>query len=301
MVWFTRASAAAGFCLFGACLLFGQDWKTAATLPGIDLNGLSAAQKATVLKVLREHGCSCGCSMKIAECRIADPACSYSTGLAAAVIEAVKQGKNEAAASAAADASKWAHLQPPKLLEDPVTLPVSGAPVTGPQKAQITLVEFSDFQCPYCALAVPEIQTILKTYPTQVKLIFKQYPLESHAQADLAAAAAVAAHKQGKFWPMHDAMFAHHDDLSRKAILTLANENGLDVARFETDIDSTDVRETVVRDVQDGNRAGVEGTPTIFINGQRYNGPIVVASLKPVLDAALQQATPVKQATAAKP
>ncbi len=284
-----------------AGLLMAQDWKTAAALPGVDLSGLSAAQKTTVLKILREQDCSCGCNMKLAECRMVDPQCSYSTGLAAAVIDAIKQGKNEAGAIAAINASKWAHVQAPKLLDDAVSIPVAGAPFTGPRNAPITLVEFSDFQCPYCTAAFPQIKALLQAYPTQVKLIFKEFPLEIHSQADLAAAAAVAANKQGKFWAMHDAMFTHHDDLSRKAILAMAKQNGLDMNRFETDMDSTEVRETVVRDVQDGDRAGVEGTPTIFINGQRYNGPIVLASLRPLLDAELKNPKAATQTASAKP
>jgi protein-disulfide isomerase len=283
-----RARALLCASLFSACL-YAQDWKTAGSLPGIDLNGLSQGQKATVLKILREHDCSCGCGMKLAECRIADPGCAYSTGLAATIISSIKSGKSADEAWAAAGASKWAHTQPAdRLLDDAVAIPVSGAPSLGPEKAPITVVEFSDFQCPYCAAAVPEIKSMLKAYPTQVKLIFKQYPLEMHSQADLAAAAAIAAQKQSKFWEMHDAMYSHYQDLSRKSILALAKQIGLDIDRFETDIDSTEVRETVVRDVQDGNDAGVNGTPTLFVNGQRYNGPIVLSSLKPVVDDELQ-------------
>lgn len=228
--------------------------------------------------------------MKLAECRVKDPSCSYSTGMTAAVIEAIAAGKTVDEAQAAALASKWGHVQQAKLLDDPVTIPVKGAPTEGSPNAPITLVEFSDFQCPYCAAAIPELNAVLKAYPTQVKLIFKQYPLEMHSHADLAAAAAIAAQKQGKFWQMHDSLFQHHDDLSRANILALAKANGLDMQKFEEDLDSTAVRETVVRDVQDGDHAGVEGTPTIFINGQRYNGPIALNALKPVFEAELKPA-----------
>lgn len=266
------------------------DWKTSATLPGVDLSGLTAKQKASVLEMLRERPCSCGCSMKLAECRVMDPGCAYSTNLAITAVESVKAGKSKAETFAALDASKWAHLQEPKVLDDAVQIPVAGAPSTGPANAKITIVEFSDFQCPYCSVAVGEINALLKAYPTQVRLIFKQFPLETHPQADLAAAAAIAAHKQGKFWPMHDAMFAHRNDLSRKNILALAKQVGINVDQFESDLDSTEVRETVVRDVQDGDRAHVEGTPTLFISGQRYNGAVTLASLKPVIDAELSGA-----------
>jgi protein-disulfide isomerase len=283
-----RLFRAGCLCLIGLSLLFAQDWKTATSFPGLDMSGLSTGQKATVLRILRTHDCSCGCSMKLAECRIADPTCSYSTGLAAAVVDAIKSGKTEAQAVAALGTSKWAHLQPTQVLDPPISIPVSGAPSMGPQNAPITIVEFSDFQCPYCAAAVPEISAVLKAYPTQVRLIFKQYPLEIHPQADLAAAAAVAAQKQGKFWAMHDAMFANNTNLSRKSILAMAKESGLEMDKFEDDIDSTEVREAVVKDVKDGDKAGVEGTPTIFLNGQKYNGAIVLASLKPILDSELK-------------
>ena len=282
-------------CLLSACVLFAQDWKNANALPGVDFSNLSPAQKTTALKLLRDGDCSCGCGMKVAECRMVDPNCSYSKGLASDTINAIRQGKSESDVLAAVKASKWAHVQAPRLLDDPVTIPTAGSPSIGPPNAAVTLVEFSDFECPYCAAAVPQIQAVLKAYPAQVKLVFKQFPLEIHSQADLAAAAAIAAHKQGKFWPMHDAMYAHHDDLSRKNILELARQAGLDMNRFEKDIDSTEVRETVVRDVQDGDRAGVEGTPTLFLNGQRYNGAIALASLKPVLDSELKRAAPSNQ------
>jgi protein-disulfide isomerase len=141
----------------------------------------------------------------------------------------------------------------------------------------------------------------LKAYPTQVKLIFKEYPLETHSQAALAAAAAVAAHKQGKFWPMYDAMFAARDDLSRDNLLVLAQKNGLDLKRFQTDLDSTEVKEAITRDVQDGDRAGVAGTPTLFIDGQKYNGPIDLQSLKPVVDAELKHPALGAQTASTKP
>jgi protein-disulfide isomerase len=274
--------------LFGSLVLAADDWQTATNLPGIDLSGLSATQKASVLRVMRAQGCSCGCDMRMAECRVKDPGCGYSKGMAAVVIESIKAGKSEQEAFDAAKASKWGHVPEPKLLDDPVTIPVSGSPVLGPANAKITLVEFSDFQCPYCILAVPQIQAVMKAYPTQTKLIFKQFPLEIHSRAFLAASAALAANKQGKFWPMHDAMFAHHDELSRETFVKLAQEMGMDVARFEKDMASDEVKKAVEKDVDDGERAGVQGTPTIFINGQRYNGPITLDYLKQIFDGMLK-------------
>jgi protein-disulfide isomerase len=294
-----QASRSTVLFALAACLVCAQDWKTAASLPGIDLTGLSPAQKGTVLKILREQDCTCNCGMKMAECRVKDPSCSYSHGMAESIIAAVKEGKSEADALKAASASRWAKVQQPSILDAPVAIPTAGAPVAGPQDAPITLVEFSDFQCPYCAAAVPQINAVLKNYPKQVKLIFKEYPLETHSQAALAAAAAVAAQKQGKFWQMHDAMFANRDNLSRQTIMTLAQQAGLDMKRFASDLNSTEVHETVIRDVQDGDAAGVQGTPTLFINGQRYNGPIELNTIKPLLDAQLQKNAPAAQTASA--
>lgn len=267
-----------------------QAWKTTENYPAVDLSGLNSAQKAEALKLIRERGCSCGCNMTVAQCRIVDPSCSYSTGLAKVLVDAVRQGKTEKQAMAAADASRYANVQPRKLLDDPITIPTAGAPVTGPQNAPVTLIEFSDFQCPYCAQATPNIEAILRRYPSQLKLIFKQFPLtDLHPQAELAALASVAAQRQGKFWQMHDALFASHRDLSRSHILELAQQNGLDMKQFQQDLDSAAVRQVVERDMKDGEQAGVEGTPTMFINGQKFNGSLEPAEFGPVLDAELKK------------
>jgi protein-disulfide isomerase len=287
----------AGLLVTAALCLLAQEANQTA-LPGVDLSGLSDVQKTAVSKLLREQGCSCGCNMKVAECRVKDPNCTYSKGLAATIVQAVKSGKSESEAIAAASASRFAHpaANDNRILSDSVEIPTLNAPVLGPANAHVTLVEFSDFQCPYCVAAVPQLHSILKAFPTQVKLIFKQFPLEIHSQAAFAAVASLAAQKQGKFWEMHDALFEHHQDLSHDAVLAIAKDLGLDVKRFEADWQSAAVIGTLKKDMEDGQTAGVEGTPTLFINGQRYNGPIDVAALTPVLEAQLKQNSTAKAA-----
>src|SRR5579885_1410332 len=284
------ARRSVGLCLFTAMLLVGQDWTTSSSLPGVDLNGLTAVQKTKVLKLLRESGCSCGCNMKLAECRMKDPGCSYSKGMAATIVEAVKQGKSDTQALAIAKASKWGQGPPDHsaTLEPPVSSALAGAPVRGPANAPVTLVEFSDFQCPFCIAATPQLEAVLKAYPTQVKLIFKQFPLDTHAQAPLAAAAALAAHKQGKFWPMYDGLFAQKGHLSRKGILGLAAGLHLDMNRFQADLDSAAIKRAVDKDISDGERINVDSTPTLFIDGQRFNGPVTLAALKPIVNEELK-------------
>lgn len=280
----------AGLLLCSALLALAQNWQTATTLPGIDFSGLTPAQKATALKLLRENKCGCQCGMTIAQCRFADPSCSYSQGLASVIIDSLRHGKTAKEALAAANASEYAHLIPQKLLDNPVAIPTDHSPSVGPANAPITLVEFSDFQCPYCAAAVPQIKAILKAYPSQARLFFKEYPLDFHPQAGIAAEAAVAAQKQGKFWAMHDAMYAHPDRLSRQDLMADAKKLGLNMQQFETDLNSAGVKQIIMRDIKEGDRAGVQGTPTLFINGQRYNGPLEADILKPILSKQLKKA-----------
>ncbi len=297
-----RALAIGAFCILGAALLCAQDWNTVENLPAVDFSSLTPAQKTTALKLLRGRDCTCSCGMKVAECRVKDPNCYYSKGLASVVIASLKAGKSEKEALADAEASRFAHPPEHKVLEDPIEIPTAGAPETGPDNAPITLVEFTDFQCPYCAMATPQLQAILKAYPKDVRLFFKQFPLDIHSQAAFAAAASVAAQKQGKFWEMHDALFASHNDLRRPTVLALASAIGLDMKRFEADVDSPEVRKAVAHDTEDGNSIGVMSTPTIFIDGQHYNGNIKLEILKPILDAELKHpATPKKSAAANLP
>jgi protein-disulfide isomerase len=273
-----------------AVLLFAQDWQNSETLPNVDLAGLTAAQKTKVLKLLRENGCSCGCNMKVAECRMKDPGCAYSKGISASIVEAIKAGKTEAQAVALAKATKWGQGPPnhSATLEAPVSVAVADAPVRGPAQAPVTLVEFSDFQCPFCIAATPQLEALLKAYPTQVRLIFKEFPLDSHSQAALAAAAALSANKQGKFWPMYDALFAQKGNLSRAGMLKMAAGLGLDMKRFQSDLDSPEIKRAVLKDIADGEHINVDSTPTLFVDGQRFNGPLNVASLKPILDGELK-------------
>jgi protein-disulfide isomerase len=287
-----RGARIVACCVLGVALLLAQsDWTAAVNLPGVDFSGLSPVKTRALLRLLRNHDCVCGCGMKVAECRVKDPGCSWSKGLAAAMADAIRAGKDENGAIEAANASKWAHgPQPPKLLEDPVAIPIAGAPVRGPEGAALTLVEFSDFQCPYCLLAAGKLNAVLDAYPGKIKLVFKQFPLDMHSQAALAAAAAVAAHRQGRFWPMHDALFARRGALSRPVFLALARAAGLDMQRFAADLDSAETKTAVARDVEDGDRAGVEGTPSVFINGRKYNGDLDLPAIRKVIDEELKKA-----------
>lgn len=147
-------------------------------------------------------------------------------------------------------------------------LPVHNSPAKGPVNAAVTLTVFSDFQCPYCSRLVPFIDEVAANNPATVRVVFKQFPLRMHNMALPAALASLAAREQGKFWPLHDALFANFNQLSEEKIRALAREAGLDMVRFERDRASQALRDEVQRDLAMGQQAGVQGTPTVFFNGK---------------------------------
>ena len=179
----------------------------------------------------------------------------------------------------------------PKLLEDAVVIPTAGSPAKGTEDAKITLVEFSDFECPFCSKAIANVEAILKAYPGQIRLIYKQFPLSMHPHADLAARASLAANEQGKFWEMHDKLFANYRNLSKPNILSWAKGLGLDMTKFTADMDSDKFKPVIAKDIKDGENAGIYGTPSFFINGKHYNGPLELAAVKTIFDAELKGAS----------
>jgi len=276
------------------------DWTTATELPGVDFTGLTPAQKELALKILRGETCTCRCNMKLAECRIVDPPCGDSRALAMIVIEGVRNNRTADEIHEALVNSAIAEMraQQNRILGDPVDIAIAGSPVRGPSNARITLVEFSDFECPYCAKAVSEIAAIMAAYPKDVKLVFKEFPLDDmHPHALMAAEAALAANDQGKFWEMHDALFANARRLSRDTVFAIAQSIGLDMMRFSRDMESGRFRKAVEADVAEGNKLGIYGTPSLFVDGKPYRGPVMLSILKPILDAELKPQPAVTAAT----
>lgn len=150
----------------------------------------------------------------------------------------------------------------------------------GPEDAPVTLVEYGDYQCPYCADMHPMIKSIAKSMGAQMRFVFRHMPLiEMHPYAQYAAEAAEAAGAQGKFWEMHDAIFQQQSELGSDLLHQLAVRMKLDIDRFATDLDERRFRPRVKRDFMGGMRSGVAGTPAFFINGSRYEGPLTQAAL----------------------
>jgi protein-disulfide isomerase len=169
-------------------------------------------------------------------------------------------------------------------------LPVGKSPVKGPDDAPVTIVEFSDYQCPFCARSEPLVKEALAAYPTQARLVYKHFPLVAiHPQAMNAALAAAAAQRQGKFWEMHEILFANQRALAPEQIKEYARQLGLDMAKFEADLQSDEVKAVVQDDSQLAQRVGVRGTPTIFVNGKVLQNRSL-DGFKQLIDPALKEA-----------
>jgi protein-disulfide isomerase len=167
---------------------------------------------------------------------------------------------------------------------------ISGAPVLGNDDAKITVVEFSDFQCPFCARVDPTLKKIQETYgPDQVRIVYKHLPLSIHPGAPGAAAAAEAAHRQGKFWEMHDLIFANQRELNEAKYVEYAQQLGLDVDQFKKDSASAEVKKRVDEDAQEAAALGVTGTPAFFINGKFLSGAQPYQAFKAAIDQEMQQ------------
>jgi protein-disulfide isomerase len=169
------------------------------------------------------------------------------------------------------------------------------SPQLGSSDAKVTIVEFSDFQCPFCGRVIPTLKDIEKNYGKDVRVIFKHNPLPMHPDAPYAAKAAVAAQKQGKFWEMHDKLFEvtntrKEGGLKPPAIVEIAKEIGLDVEKFQKDVDAPEVTTQINADQAQARQLGANGTPAFFINGVKVSGAMPYDSFKTVIDAAMKRA-----------
>lgn len=150
---------------------------------------------------------------------------------------------------------------------------LEGRPSLGPKEAQVTIVEFSDFYCPFCKRVTPTLEQLMKNYKGKLRRVWRHYPLSFHAGADRAHQASECAHEQGKFWIYHDKLFeVQGTQLNDDALIKLAKEAGLDKKRFEKCLSSGKYKELIQKEISRGNEAGVQGTPAFFINGQAVSG-----------------------------
>jgi len=186
---------------------------------------------------------------------------------------------------------------PVKILLDPVRTDIAtaGYPSQGPDAAPVTIVEFSDFQCPFCGGLFPTLKTIEKNYPDKVRLVYRQFPLTNiHHFAQKAAEASLCANDQKRFWEFHDSMFGDQmhltvDDLKKRAV-----DLKLNTAEFNSCLDSSAKVSAVKKDIEEGTKAGVNSTPSMFINGRFLSGSHPYADIREIIEDELQRQSQAK-------
>jgi protein-disulfide isomerase len=161
---------------------------------------------------------------------------------------------------------------------------VKGAPVKGPETAKLAIVEFVDLQCPFCRRVEPTLERVQEEYGDRVRIVFKHLPLRIHPKAAAAHWAAEAAHRQGKFWEMHDAILENQREMEPEKFVEYAERIGLDVEKFKADMASQDVKRRVSADADEARRLGVTGTPGFFVNGRFLSGAQPFESFKRLID-----------------
>jgi len=163
-------------------------------------------------------------------------------------------------------------------------------PFTGAAIPLVTIVEFSDFQCPYCSRLANTLDEVVEEYHQDVKLVFKQFPLPMHPQAEPAARAVLAAHQQGKFWPLHDKLFQNQRALSDDALESYARGAGLDIERWRKDFGSEALRQHVREELEVGRALGVGSTPTFYVNGRFFKGAQSADDVRTIIEEELATA-----------
>lgn len=251
-----------------------------APLPGTDFDGLMESDIRAFWRMVEKYPSACGKAQSLEQSVLTDPRCKRSQFAVRYIVRLMK-----------------AHLLPSEVEEaydqrfnaERVTPDVKNAPLRGPASAPITLIEFADFQCPHCKHLASVLEKIIDDYKGQVKLYYKNYPISaSHPDSALAAAAALAAGKQGKFWAFHDKLFASdqlHEDMS--VLEKYAKDLKLDMAKWHSDTEAAKAQ--VEADHTEGEHLGIDSTPTLYVNGRKHNGPNTYEDIKDWIDEELNK------------
>jgi protein-disulfide isomerase len=234
------------------------------TLAGVDASMLTPREKREWSQEVSDLLAPCADTpVSIAQCVTEKRACSRCVPAAKYVLRAVRDGLSpeqiEKSYHGRFDADRVKNV------------PLDGSPSKGPDSAPITIIEFADFECPFCAMEAPVLEKSWQAHQSQVRFVYKFYPLAAHPHGESAARAGIAAMNQGKFWEMHDALFSNRDHLEQADVDGYAKAIGLDVTKLHADMASQATTDRIDRDKKLGESVGVQGTPTIFINGRDYD------------------------------
>jgi protein-disulfide isomerase len=228
---------------------------------GFDTASLSSAERDLLWNVANDVLSPCGDPRSLAVCA-RDRSCAACRPALRFLSRRVQDGF---------DAERLGDLVRARFSRDAVVrINTEGAPVRGPASAPVTLVEFSDYECPHCADAAPVLRDIEREFGERLKVLHMHFPLSGHLHAMAASRAAVAAGRQGKFWEYHDLLFANQSALESQNLEQYAQRIGLDVARFRVDRESSESEARVASDRREGERLQIDGTPAVYINGRRW-------------------------------
>ena len=264
-------AALVGFGLGEGRAVAGPEPAKAATaeLGGLDVKSMTPSEVDTLRRLLEKFPSACGKPHSLLKSLQTDPKCTVSGVAGRYLHKMISDGFLESEAEEKYSARF--------LNNKAYNIDITGAAVRGDPKAPITIVEFSDFECPHCRMAEPWLKQIISENP-DVKLVFMNFPIGSHPNAALAAAATVAAGKQNKFWAYHDKCFDNQDKLRMADLLKYAAELNLNVEQFKTDMVAA--KERVDRERKIGEKLDLQGTPSFFINGKRTSGITSVDALR---------------------
>lgn len=231
-------------------------------LPGVDVSKLVRREKMTWWKLVSQLYAPCtDQAVSIAQCVEEARACAACGAAAQFIADKIRGG----AAAADVQAAYGVRFGP-----DVRQVDVTGSPSRGPEDAPVTVVVWSDYECPACRVAMPHIDAAFERHSPSVRLVHKFYPLKSHVHAEPAARAAFAAQMQGKYWDMERLLFENQRALEEQDLLGYAEQVGLDMRRFRADMESDEAGKAIARDREQGDRAGLTGTPHILINGRPF-------------------------------
>lgn len=252
---------------------------------GVDIADLDATERRVFLEILDEQFDPCGKARSFRQGLDAGD-CPTARKLARAVVAMLRQGQSK-------KQTVGLLLREIERLNTVVQIDVTGAPRKGDAAAKATVIEFSDFECPYCRIAAPRLEKLRQHYG--FALYYRHYPLQhAHPNAVGAARAAWAAHQQGRFWELHDLLFENAHQLEWPAVQGYAKQAGLDLKRFAADVEGGAAAAAVASDMKAGEGAGVDGTPTFFVNGRKAETLLQVQEL--VRDALAATGAPVPPA-----
>ena len=231
-------------------------------VPQVDTSQLTDVEKNLWLELINDQLSPCGDPTSVAKCATESKRCGACVTGARYLARLVMEGYDRT--------TLVEHYRSRFGTKDKLPLEVDDSPSRGAPMAKVTVVEFSDFQCPHCAAAHPELARLLREFDGRVRLVYKYFPLSSHTRATAAAQAAEAARAQGKFWEMHDMLFEHQRELEDADIQKYATQLGLDMERFNRDLAAESNLKKVEADRALGVRLGIEATPSFFVDGRPF-------------------------------